>query len=161
MLIPSDSHAFREAVLLFPIAQALHVLEEWPGFPRWARRFASRDYTDREYVTTHVLALAVALVASMFVRAVPTPSVVFVFFAFVFGPGILCNAFFHAAGTIASRTYCPGLLTGVFLYVPLSALLVVITVHTQVLSVRMVLLALLIAAMFHTIEVGHNVFKRW
>ena len=50
--------SFNSAILLFPVAVILHILEEWPGFPRWVRRFASPEYSNREYVFTHVLAVA-------------------------------------------------------------------------------------------------------
>ena len=53
--------SFRQAIVLYPIATAVHVLEEWPGFPRWARRFASSRYSDREYVITHALTMAGAV----------------------------------------------------------------------------------------------------
>src|SRR6266700_867484 len=52
------SHLLLVQVLVsFPLGVALHVAEEWPGFPRWARRFASAQYSDREYITTHVVAV--------------------------------------------------------------------------------------------------------
>jgi hypothetical protein len=42
----------------------------------------------------------------------------------VFGPGVFCNAWF-IGGTILSRTYCPGVITGVLVYLPLSLMVVV------------------------------------
>src|SRR5215471_8578581 len=48
MIVP-----LHDAVWLYPVATVLHVREEWPGFPGWARRFASTRYTDREYVAVH------------------------------------------------------------------------------------------------------------
>jgi hypothetical protein len=133
--------SFRDAVLLFPLAVALHVFEEWPGFPAWARRFASPRYSDRAYAITHVFAIALALASMLLLRAFPAPWLVFAFFAFVFGPGVLCNAFFHAGASLASRTYCPGVVTGLAVYLPLFGLLATLA--------------------FHTLEVGHNVFERW
>ena len=47
------------------------------------------------------------------------------------------------------------------LYFPLSALLVVLGLREGLFTGRLVLLALAIAVTFHTVEVGHNVFKRW
>jgi hypothetical protein len=87
--------ALPQALALLPIVQALHVWEEWPGFPKWARRFASDRYTAREYIVTHALAIASALAVVLLVRTFPARSVVFMVFAFVFGPGIACNALFH------------------------------------------------------------------
>jgi hypothetical protein len=152
---------FRSAVLLFPIATALHVLDEWPGFPRWARRFASPRYSDRAYLITHALAVAMALATAALLRALPVPWLSFAFFAFVLGPGVFCNALFHAAASAWSRSLCPGVITGVLLYLPLSGLLAGLALREGLLTFPALLAALVIAAAFHTLEVGHNVFDRW
>ena len=153
--------SFGQALVLFPLAQALHVFEEWPGFPRWARRFASPTYSDREYIITHVLAILFAIGSVLLVRTFPNRWMVFGFFAFAFGPGIFCNALFHAGATVLSRRYCPGVLSGILVYVPLSVLLAVLGVRDGLLTERSLLVALIVAAGFHTIEVGHNVFESW
>jgi hypothetical protein len=87
--------SFVQVIVLLPIAVALHVREEWPRFPRWARRFASARYSDREYLVTRGLAVNIALIAVALVRASPTqPIISFVFFATIFGPGIFWNGCF-------------------------------------------------------------------
>ena len=153
--------SFAQALALFPVAVLLHIFEEWPGFPRWARRFASARYSDREYIMTHTLAVIFAIGAVTLVRAFPTPLIVFGFFAMVFGPGVFCNAWFHASATVLSGTYCPGLVTGIVVYLPLSVLLVLLGLRDGLFTVHFLLPALAMAATFHTLEVGHNVFKRW
>lgn len=152
--------SFRDALLLFPLAVVLHVLEEWPRFPAWARRFASPGYSDRAYVVTHVLAISLAVASTLLVRALPTPLVT-PFFALVFGPGVLCNALFHAGASVLSRSYCPGALTGLLLYVPLSALLATLAVREGLIGVPALAGSLVVASVFHVLEVGHNVFGRW
>ena len=84
--------SFGQALVLFPLAQALHVFEEWPGLPRWARRFASSKYSDREYIITHVLAILFAIGSVLLVRTFPNRWMVFGFFAFAFGPGHACTS---------------------------------------------------------------------
>lgn len=153
--------SFRDAVLLFPPAVALHVFEEWPGFPAWARRFASPRYSDRAYVVTHLFAVALALASALLVRALPAPWLVFVFFAAVFGPGVLCNAVFHTGASLASRSYCPGVVTGLAVYLPLFAWLAALAVRDGLIALPVLGVALAVAAAFHTLEVGHNVFERW
>ena len=153
--------SFRDALLLFPLAVALHVLEEWPRFPAWARRFASPGYSDRAYVVTHVLAISLAVASTLLVRAFPTPWLVIPFFALVFGPGVLCNALFHAGASVLSRSYCPGALTGLALYLPLSALLATLAVREGLISLPALAGSLVVALAFHVLEVGHNVFERW
>ena len=46
-------------------------------------------------------------------------------------------------------------------YLPLSVLLVLLGLRDGLFTVRFLLPALALAATFHTLEVGHNVFKRW
>src|SRR5262245_33108019 len=96
------NRSFAEALALFPAAVALHVYEEWPRFPQWARRFASATYSDREYIATHVIAIITAIVSAILVGAFPSGPMFFVFFAIVFGPGVFWNAWFHLGGTVLS-----------------------------------------------------------
>jgi Protein of unknown function with HXXEE motif len=152
---------FRTAVLLYPVATVVHVLEEWPRFPRWARRFASADYSDRAYVVTHVWAVTIALATAILLGIFPRPWLVVAFFAFVFGPSVTCNALFHTAATVASRTYCAGVLSGVLVYLPLSCLLAVLALREGLIGGPALAGSLAVALAFHTLEVGHNVFKRW
>ena len=152
--------SFEHVVVLFPVAQALHVWEEWPGFPRWARRFASSKYSDREYIVTHIAAVSMACVAVLLVRALPTPVVIFSFFALIFGPGIGWNAMFHTGAALRSRTY-PGVVTGLLVYVPLSVVLAVLAVRDGLIGGPALVTAYAPALVFHILEVGHNVFKRW
>jgi uncharacterized protein with HXXEE motif len=151
----------QDAVLLYPVATVLHVLEEWPRFPRWARRFASPRYGDREYVVTHVFTIALAVAAALVVRAAPSGPVVFTVFALVVGPAGFCNALFHAGATVVSRSYCAGVVTGLVLYLPLTVLLAALTLREGVLGPAGLAAAGAVAAVAHLVEVGHGVFKRW
>ena len=152
---------FSDAFVLFPVVQAAHVWEEWPGFPRWARRFGSSGYTDREYLVTHALAIAAAIAVVFLVRAFPNRVIVFTTFALALGPGIACNAVFHLGATAISRHYCPGAITSIGLYIPLAAWLIALALREGLLSPAAVTIALAIAAVFHALEVSHNVFERW
>jgi hypothetical protein len=152
---------FSHAVLLLPVASLLHVLEEWPRFPRWARRFASARYTDREYLLLHAAGLLSVLVAALLASRFPKPWLLFLLFALVVGPGMLWNGVFHLGATLASRTYCAGAVTGLLVYVPLSAVLARLAVREALLGPAALLVALALALAVHVLEVGHNVFKRW
>lgn len=152
---------FQQAVLLYPIATALHVYDEWPNFPRWARRFASPAYSEREYVRTHVAAVLLATAGAGLLWVAAAPWLVFLFFAFLFGPGVFCNALFHGAASLRTRSRCPGVLSSALLYLPLAGWLAWLAVRDQWLTPRGLLLALVIAAVGHVAEVGHSVFKRW
>lgn len=155
------SVSFRDAVIAFPLAVAAHVAEEWPRFPRWARRFASPEYSDREYALTHALAISSAVLVALVLRRCPADWLVFAFFAFAFGPGVCCNALFHAGASAITRAYCPGMVTGLVLYLPLAALVASSATAEGLISWPALALAIVMAAAVHTFDVGHNVFKRW
>ena len=153
--------SFREGVWLFPVAFVLHVREELPHFTAWARQNASQRFTQREYNVIHAAGVIVSLLSAAILWYFPNKWVVFAFFAFVFAPSAFFNTFFHAGATVISGRYCPGLLTGLTLYLPLFYFLNRLALHEGLLEFRSVLLALIIAGIFHAAEVGHNVYKAW
>jgi hypothetical protein len=153
--------AFRDAILLLPVASFLHVLEEWPGFPRWARRFASDRYSDREYLMIHAVSLLAALASAVVLSYFSATWLLFGLTAVVIGPGIFWNSFFHLAATLGSRTYCAGLFTGMALYVPLCAVLARQAIRDGLIGPALLAISLGVGLVVHVVEVGHNVFKRW
>jgi len=153
--------SFGDLIWLYPLATALHVLEEWPGFPRWARRFASPRYSDREYVLTHLLTIVVAVTTATLLHLLPRPVLVLGFFALLGGPATFWNALFHAGASLWTRSYCPGTLTGLLLYVPLFVSLGALALREELVTGRSLVAALSIAMLVHVAEVGHTVFKRW
>jgi hypothetical protein len=51
--------------------------------------------------------------------------------------------------------------TGELVYLPLSGLFVVLGLREGLFTSRFLLAAITIAAIVHTLEVGHHVYKRW
>ena len=153
--------SFREAVWLFPFAFTLHVLEELPQFTAWAQRYASPSFTRVDYLGVHLAGIALAFIAAAVIWYFPTRIVLFVFFTFIFTPGIFFNTLFHAGATAYFGTYCPGLLTALVLYLPLYGFISTLAYRDGLLSNRLGLLSFVIAGIFHAAEVGHNVFKAW
>jgi hypothetical protein len=152
---------FREVVWLWPALTAVHVIEEWPCFAAWARRFASARYSDREYVVTHVLTVAIAIGGAAVLSTRPSTPVVFAGFALGIGSAVAWNGCFHLAATCWSRRYCPGVVTGVVLYLPFSGWLATLALREGLLTPGGLATALGIALAGHVAEVGHTVFKRW
>jgi len=153
--------SFHTAVLLYPLATVAHVLEEWPGFVAWAQRHGSTTYSRRGYVTTHVAAVALSVMAALAVRTVPGVWSGLLFFGAFFGPSIACNALFHIGGTVLTRTYCPGVMTSVLLYLPATIVVIGTALRDGVLNPGALAATMVFAAVFHVAEVGHNVFARW
>ena len=80
---------------------------------------------------------------------------------FVFAPAVLFNSIFHAGATVVSGVYCPGLLTAIVSYLPLFYFLSRLAFREGLLSAGTGILALVIAGVFHVMEVGHTVYKAW
>jgi hypothetical protein len=152
---------FRHVVLLWPVLTGLHVWEEWPGFPVWARRFASPRYSDREYVVTHVWTVGIAVAGATLLSVCPRPVVVFAGFALALGSAVAWNGCFHLAATLWSRSYCPGTVTGVALYLPFAVWVARLAVRDGVIANGWLAAAFAVALVGHVAEVGHTVFKRW
>jgi hypothetical protein len=110
---------FRAAIWLFPPAFMLHVLEEWPRFTNWARRYASPLFTQQDYNAIHIAGIVGSFFFTIVVCTFPNRAVVFVFFAFIFAPTLFFNTLFHAGATVVTREYCPGVITALTLYLPI------------------------------------------
>jgi hypothetical protein len=93
--------------------------------------------------------------------AFPNAWFVWFFFLFWLGPGVFCNALFHAGASVVSRTYCPGSITGLVIHLPLTVTLAVLALREQLPTSSGLIAVCVLAPAFHALEVGHNVFKRW
>ena len=153
--------SFRQAVWLFPFAFTLHVLEEVWQFTNWANRYASPKFTFRDYLTLHLAGIVMAFIAAAVIWFFPNRIVVFVFFTFVFTPGIFFNIFFHAGATAAFSAYCPGLLTALTVYPPLFYFISRLAFSEGLLTNRLGWISFAIAGVVHAADVSHNVFKAW
>jgi len=152
---------FRQAVWLFPPAFILHVVEEWPQFTRWAQTYASGQFTRRDYNAIHVAGVFASVLGATLVWLFPNPAVVLLFSTFLFAPSACFNALFHAGASLLTQTYCPGVVTAILIYLPLFILLIERAYAERLLTPLTLAASLLVAGLFHTWEVGHNVFKAW
>ena len=155
------SLTFRQTVWLFPIAYALHVLEELPRFTAWAQQYANRGYTMREYLVIHVSGIIVAFMAPPVMRWFPRRAVIFIFFTFIFTPAVCFNILFHAGSTAAFGAYSPGLLTALTLYPPLFYIVSRRAFREGLLTNRGAVVSFAVAGLFHAADISHNVFKAW
>jgi hypothetical protein len=108
-----------DGVWLFPFSYLLHILEEWlvgERFYFWVRRITGRTMSARTFFWLNGFFLLLMVVAVLLVRsrraAWLVPALGFV---------VALNGFGHLLGALASRTYSPGLATGVLLWIPLGA----------------------------------------
>jgi len=111
----------------FPIAFTFHVLEEFilPGkgedwFRLYRPRFASR-YTEAYFVKINAIGFAgAALVPLGLLDYRGAYSLGGIFGNMIFAAALLANAYYHVRGSITTRRYSPGTLTGIVLYVPIA-----------------------------------------
>ena len=104
-----------------PAVFLLHVAEEAPGFVPWFNILVTPPISHRLFLSVNVLAFLITLAAAYFVvtsrdRASALAGVAWVGFL------MLANAAFHVVATVVLGRYCPGVITALLLYVPVSVL---------------------------------------
>jgi hypothetical protein len=104
---------------LLPGAYALHLLEEWVGgFPEWVALVAGGELPRAGFLAINAVAFAAMLMATRAAVAREVNGWMGIAIASI----LFVNALAHVAGSLVTRSYSPGLVTGVVLYLPLSAL---------------------------------------
>ena len=104
-------------VWLFPATYILHLWEEYfaaGGFPLWAERTLRLQFSDAEFVAWNAVALALMCLGAGLVSRDPK----FRFIEIALAVAVLGNVVAHVLGSVTTRTYSPGLLTGVVLWIP-------------------------------------------
>lgn len=106
---------------LFPVVVFVHNMEEAIWMPRFWRSHAWHPIHVTEF---RALAFAVALLAFAVTYAATRERRKFAIYAFAaFCAIMLLNALWHIGVTIYLRTYAPGVVTAIFLVLPISAYL--------------------------------------
>jgi hypothetical protein len=106
------------AVWLFPTTYAIHLLEEYfvlGGFPRWVRQALAIQFSDGEFLAWNGFAFVLMCVGSWLVSHDSR----FRFIEIALALAVLGNALAHLLGSVLTRTYSPGLITAVVVWVPL------------------------------------------
>lgn len=107
---------------LFAPAYAIHVAEEWfAGFPGWAAQITGRPIPDTAFIVINAVAMVALLAAVRAATRDERHGWMAVGIATIF----LVNTAAHAAGAVITRSYAPGLISAVVLYVPLGSLTMV------------------------------------
>jgi hypothetical protein len=105
-------------VWLFPATYALHLGEEYAvagGFTVWAERTLGIRFSQFDFVAWNAFALALVCVGAWLVSRDSK----FRFIEIALSIAVLGNVLTHLIGTVLTRTYSPGLATGILIWVPL------------------------------------------
>ena len=106
-------------VWLFPLAYALHVLEEWVGgFPEWLAAIDGDGVSRRAFILINTAAFILVIAAARAATRREEQGWLAVSVATI----LLVNGLLHVLGTLYTGTYSPGLVTSVILYLPLGQL---------------------------------------
>ena len=111
----------RRLSLALPIVFAVHVLEEAPSFVSWFNSLVSPPITERLFFSVNITAFALTVGVAFLVVAAPEPVPAILAVAWV-GFLMLANGLFHLVATVAHARYCPGVVTGILLYLPFGLL---------------------------------------
>ena len=103
---------------LFPAAYAVHILEEalgGEGFGRWIGHVIHREIGPKKFLIGNAV-LWLAMVAAVGLLGQGSHAI---WLAAALGAVFTVNGAGHLVGTVVTRTYSPGLVSGVLLWVPL------------------------------------------
>jgi len=144
-----------------PLAAAsLHIVEEFVlpgGFPAWDRAYRPglrRSITPRFHIVINGLLLMVCYDAGALGRSPWGIGLWLTVTALLFA-----NAVWHLVGAVRTRSYSPGMATGLLLYVPLAAYGYAYYLHSGLASPPTAILAFAAGASYH-LGVG-NALHRW
>jgi len=104
-------------ILWAPLIFVFHFLEEAPGFVAWFNAHVTRGIDFATFLQVNLSGLVItALVVGMywFARSGFALSLVVAWFSFL----MFANALLHIAGSIIDKSYAPGVITALLLYLP-------------------------------------------
>ena len=132
-------------ILLAPLIFVAHFLEESPTFVTWFNAHVARGITPGLFWRVNLTALVITLVVvalDWFSRT----SVSLILVVGWFGSLMLANATFHIVAAIVDRSYVPGLVTAILLYLPYYSWLFVRGVKSKLAGIPVLILAAIIGA---------------
>lgn len=133
----------RTLAFSLPVVFVLHVVEEAPLFVAWFNGRVTPPISQSSFLTVNAIAFVITLGIAVAISASLAPLQGLVGVAWI-SFLMLANGLFHLVATVAHGSYCPGVVTGVFLYLPLSLLFmrrVAREAHVPALVVAVVALA--------------------
>jgi hypothetical protein len=103
-------------IWLFPLTYLVHIGEEhWGGFALWISRVVGAHLTDRELLVLNGIGLVLMTTGAVLVSWSRRWRWVVTAIAGI----VVVNAVLHAIGSVVTRSYSPGVVSGLVLWIPL------------------------------------------
>jgi hypothetical protein len=105
-------------IWLFPITYCLHISEEYwggEGFPRWISRVAGAHLSEKAFLGLNCIGILLMTAGLVLLRR----GLRWRWTLSTLGAVVLLNGSLHLAGSIITRSYSPGLITGLLVWDPL------------------------------------------
>jgi hypothetical protein len=134
-----------DPILLAPLIFVCHFLEESPTFVSWFNAHVARGITEGLFWRVNLTALVITLIVVAIEWSSRSDASLILVVGW-FGFLMFANAIFHIVGALVDRSYMPGLVTAVFLYLPYYLWLFVRGVKSKRAGVGVLIVAAAIAA---------------
>ncbi|MHC1685183.1 MAG: HXXEE domain-containing protein [Clostridiaceae bacterium] len=132
--------------IFFSIAITLHNLEEAVWLPRWsqnASRFHKKVETN-EFVFAVIVVTLIAYLGTFLFLAYPESWLLKDIYFGLLGMMILNSVFPHLIATVLLRRYMPGLITGIFLMLPVDLILIIRGIQLNLITINEVIISTLL-----------------
>ncbi len=156
--------------MLLPFAFTLHNFEEVLGMEKWTKSIPSYIHKP---VTTRQFGIAVLLFSILgfiitYTKIYFQTEKDYYFVITGFAGMIFLNVFLpHLLATILLRKYSPGIITGLFINLPLTVLILNKMTHSQILSVKQLIVTIVIGGLigvflaFTFLKIGKRIDERY
>lgn len=129
--------------IFFAIAITLHNLEEAVWLPRWsqnASRFHKKVGTD-EFIFAVIVVTVIAYLGTFLFMVYPESWLLKDIYFGLLGMMMLNSVFPHLIATVFLRRYMPGVITGIFLMLPVDLILIIRGVQLNLITINEVVIS--------------------
>ena len=117
MMNDIDKNKISRAFVLAPFIFTLHFLEEAPGFVKWFNAHVHPGITSESFWVVNLVGLVItSIVVGIGTMAPSSPS--YLLAAAWLSLLMPANALIHIIGSVIDRSYVPGVITAIALYLP-------------------------------------------
>jgi hypothetical protein len=117
MMVSSKEIDPHKIILLAPSFFLLHVLEEFPNFVQWLNSLVINEINPSTFLTVNVIGFIITVFITL-LMAFSRDRIIIFLTLFWLSFLMFANGIFHVAATLIHRSYSPGALTSLLLYIP-------------------------------------------